>query len=208
MTKGKGTPATHKSTTAGRAKTQPGSGPAPATKPPAHMASKADDSDSAQPGIEETISASWDCQRGWRGQIPRPSRSVSCILSYHVHSFHYSFAVERAHMMPAARGIPGAPPRTFILRLLNFRDRDQVLCEARKMDVLNYEGAHLMIFPDYSIDTQKLRRSFVQVKLNLRNRHIKYSMLFPARLRVQDGETVWFFTSPEDASHWLTLPRG
>lgn len=47
-----------------------------------------------------------------------------------------------------------------------------------------------MIFPIYLIDTQKLCRSFDQVKLNLWNRHIKYS-------------------SPEDASQWLdSLPRG
>lgn len=66
-----------------------------------------------------------------------------------------------------------------------------------------------MIFPDYSGDTQKLIRSFDHVKLNLHNKKIKYSMLFPARLRVQDGETVRFFTSPEDASQCLEiLPRG
>lgn len=118
------------------------------------------------------------------------------------------FVVERAHRMPASRGAPGAPPRTFIFRLLNFRDRDLVLREARKLDALRYEASKIMIFPDYSVDTQRLRRSFDQVKLNLRNRKIKYSMLFPARLRVQDGETVRFFTSAEDASHWLdTLPK-
>lgn len=100
------------------------------------------------------------------------------------------FVVERAHSIPATRGVLGAPPRTFILKLLNFRDRDLVLREARKIEILRHEGAKLMIFPDYSVDTQKMRRSFDQVKLDLRNRKIKYSMLFPAQLRVQDGETV------------------
>lgn len=118
------------------------------------------------------------------------------------------FVVERAHRMPATRGPPGAPPRTFILKLLNFRDRDLVLRESRKIEQLRYEGAKLMIFPDFSIDTQKQRRSFDQVKMNLRNKKIKYSMLFPARLRVQDGERVRFFTSPEEASQWLeTIQR-
>lgn len=53
-----------------------------------------------------------------------------------------------------------------------------------------------MIFPDYSVDTQKLCRSLDHVKLNLRNKEIKYSMLFPTWLRVQDGKTVRFLTSP------------
>lgn len=123
--------------------------------------------------------------------------------------FSYFFVVKWAHRMPATRGILGAPPRTFILKLLNFRDRDLVLREARKIEILRHEGAELMIFPDYAVNTQKLWRSFDQVKLDLRNRKIKYSMLFPAQLRVQDGKTVHFFTSPEDAFQWLeTLPRG
>lgn len=101
--------------------------------------------------------------------------------------------------MPATQGPLGAPPRTFILKLLNFKDRDLVLREARKTEQLRHEGAKL-IFPDFSVDTQKMRHSFDHMKLNLRNKKIKYSMLFPARLRVQDGETVRFFTFPEDAS--------
>lgn len=102
--------------------------------------------------------------------------------------------------MPATRGRPGRPPLTFILRLLNFCDRDLVLREARNINTLTYEATKL---PDYSIDTQRLRRSFDHVKLNLCNKKIKYSMLFLVRLGVQDGETVCFFTSPEDASQWL-----
>lgn len=94
------------------------------------------------------------------------------------------------------------------MKLLNFRDRDLVLREARKIVVLHYESTKLIIFPDYSEGTQRQRRSFDHVKLNLRNRKIKYTMLFSARLRVQDSETVRFFTSPEEASHWLdSLPR-
>lgn len=104
-------------------------------------------------------------------------------------AFFPFFAVERAHRMPAARGPLGAPPRTFILRLLNYRDRDAVLRESRKMEALRFEGSHLMIFPDFSVETQKQRKSFDHVKQALRQRGFKYSMLFPARLRVQDGET-------------------
>lgn len=67
------------------------------------------------------------------------------------------FAVERAHRMPSVRGPPGAPPRTFIFRLLNFRDRDLVLREARKLEELRYENVKIMMFPDYSMETQRQR---------------------------------------------------
>lgn len=123
-------------------------------------------------------------------------------------AFSPHFAVERAHRMPPTRGPPGTPPRTFIFRLLNFRDRDLILREARKMADIRHEATRLMFFPDFSADTQRQRKSFDAVKQALRAKAIRYSMLFPARLRVQDGETVRFFTSPNEASHWLnTLPR-
>lgn len=122
--------------------------------------------------------------------------------------FSPHFVVERAHRMPPVRGPPGAPPRTFIFRLLNFRDRDLALREARKIPELRFENTKIMMFPDYSVDTQRLRRTFDHVKAQLRLKGLKYSMLFPARLRVIDGESSRYFTSPEEASRWLdTLPQ-
>lgn len=75
------------------------------------------------------------------------------------------------------------------------------------MQDIRHEAARLMFFPDFSVDTQKLRKSFDEAKQALRVKAIKYSMLFPAHLRVQNGESTWFFTSPVEASQWLnTLP--
>lgn len=57
------------------------------------------------------------------------------------------------------------------------------------------------------METQKLRRSFYAVKAALRAKGNKYSILFPAKLWVVDGETVHFFSSPKDsASRLETLP--
>lgn len=41
--------------------------------------------------------------------------------------------------------------------------------------------------------------------MSKRLKGICYSILFPARLKVQDGETTRFFTSPQGASAWLEL---
>lgn len=108
-------------------------------------------------------------------------------------AFSPQFVVERAHRMPPVCGPPGAPPRTVIFKLLNFRDQDMILREARKMDDIRHEDAHLMFFLDFSVDTQRRRKSFDAVKQSLRARNIKYSMLFPTRLRVVDGESSRFF---------------
>lgn len=77
--------------------------------------------------------------------------------------------------MPSASGPPGAPPRTFIFRLLNFRDRDLVLRVARRTGELRHENAKLMLFPDFSVETQRLWRTFDQVKAQLRS-EIQYDV--------------------------------
>lgn len=117
------------------------------------------------------------------------------------------FTIERAHRMPATRGPQGSPPRTFIFKMLHFKDRDMILREARALQELKYENTRLMIFPDFSMETQRQRKSFDTVRAKLRAKGIKYSMLFPARLRVEDGESTRFFTSPAEASSWIETVR-
>lgn len=80
--------------------------------------------------------------------------------------------------------------------MLNFRDRDEILRAACKAGDLRFQNGTLLFFLDYSMETQKACMSFDQIKVQLRARNIKYSILFPAKLRVQDGEMVRFFTSP------------
>lgn len=55
----------------------------------------------------------------------------------------------------------------------------------------------------FSGETQKLRRSFDSIKAGLCSKSIKYNVLFPAKLRVVDGEMIPVFTSPKDAADWL-----
>lgn len=99
------------------------------------------------------------------------------------------FTVERAHRIPPVLGPPDFNPCTLIFWMLDFRDRDEVLRAARRAGELKYQRASLLFFPDYSMKTQWLSRSFDQVKVALRARDIRYSILFPAKLRVQYGET-------------------
>lgn len=122
--------------------------------------------------------------------------------------FSPHFVVERAHRMPLARGPQGSPPHTFIFRLLNFRDRDLILREARKIEEQWFKNTKLKLFPDCPVETQRRHRTFDHVKTQHRTQGMKHSMLFPASLCVLDGESTKYFVSPEDASQWLeNLPR-
>ncbi|KAM9320225.1 LOW QUALITY PROTEIN: X-linked retinitis pigmentosa GTPase regulator [Gastrophryne carolinensis] len=83
------------------------------------------------------------------------------------------FVVERAHRIPFRPPPPGAPPRPFILKLLNFRDRDTILMAARKRRDILFDGAKLSFFPDFTSEVQKQRRSFNEVRARLRAKNIR-----------------------------------
>lgn len=118
-------------------------------------------------------------------------------------TFSSQFVAERAHRVPTKPLPPGAPPRPFLIKLLNYRDRDAALRAARQQGDLQYNGARVSLYPDYSAALQRQRSSFLGVKRRLRDLGIKYSMIFPAKLRIIDGDRPQFFERPEGALHWL-----
>lgn len=50
-------------------------------------------------------------------------------------AFSPIFSVERAHRVPGSPLPPGAPPRPFLFKLLNCKDRDAILFSARTLGV-------------------------------------------------------------------------
>uniref|UniRef100_A0A803KDP9 L1 transposable element RRM domain-containing protein n=1 Tax=Xenopus tropicalis TaxID=8364 RepID=A0A803KDP9_XENTR len=119
-------------------------------------------------------------------------------------TFSTMFVVERAHRVPTRPHPPGAPPRPFLLRMLNYRDRDAALKAARIKGPITFNGTTVSLYPDFSPTIQKQRATFTAIKRRLREAHIPYGMIYPARLRVQDGDRAQFFNSPAEADDWLT----
>lgn len=87
------------------------------------------------------------------------------------------FLVERAHRVPGGKPKPGAPPRPILARLFNFRDRDAILQTARVAPPIRIDNSVISFFPDYKAAVTKQRRSFLEVKKELRRRELAYSML-------------------------------
>lgn len=50
--------------------------------------------------------------------------------------------------MPAKHPPEGAPPRTFIAKLLNYRDRDVILRHFKDRGNIPFRNGHVMAFPD------------------------------------------------------------
>lgn len=60
------------------------------------------------------------------------------------------FAVEIAHRVPTTTSIPRAPPRPFLIKLLNYQDHDRMLAAARNIPKLTHDNAKISLYPDYS----------------------------------------------------------
>lgn len=73
---------------------------------------------------------------------------------------------------------------------------------ARLQGELKFDNVKLLIFPDYSVETQRQRKSFDHVRAMLWEKGVKYSMFFLTKLCVQDGDRVQFFTTPREAAAW------
>lgn len=118
-------------------------------------------------------------------------------------SFSPMFAVERAHRVPARPPPPGAPPRPFLFKLLNYKDRDAILHKARTTADLSVGNARISLYPDFSAEVQRRRAKFIDIKKRLRNLNVPYYMLYPAKLKVVVNGNAQFFDNPVAAMNWL-----
>ena len=65
------------------------------------------------------------------------------------------------------------------------------------------DNAIVNLYPDFTLQVQRQRRDFLEVKRALRQQELRYAMLFPAKLRVVADGKVHFFTDPDGAWQWL-----
>ncbi|KAJ1083064.1 hypothetical protein NDU88_003224 [Pleurodeles waltl] len=90
-----------------------------------------------------------------------------------------------------------------IAKLLHYRDRDVLLQRAREVSPFQIDNALVTLFPDFAVEVQSKRASYLAVKMALRDAGVQYALLFPATMRVTcDGSSV-FIKSPEEVWEWL-----
>lgn len=119
-----------------------------------------------------------DWSQGAEGRSPETFLEKCLIDTFGREKFSSTFVVERARRIPLTPGPPGSPPRTFIAKLLNFRDRDAVLQLTRELGHLTIQNATISVYPDFSVNIQKGRAKFIVAKRKLHELSIKYSMLY------------------------------
>lgn len=98
------------------------------------------------------------------------------------------FEIERVHRIQARRPVPSERPRTIIAAFLRYEDSQTILRTAREKQRIAWEGKQIMIFPDYSRETQEKRDAFRQCKRTLHELGIKFRLLYPAMLTIYVGD--------------------
>ena len=112
--------------------------------------------------------------------------------------------LERAHRALGPRPVAGKPPRPFVVCFHKYQEKERALQWARTHEV-KLNGFTLRIYPDLSSALVKKRAAFKAVKQKLYEKNVKFSLLYPTRLRVEFGKETFFFTSPGEASDFYDL---
>lgn len=99
-----------------------------------------------------------------------------------------TYVVERAHQVPMVRRTVGAPPRPFLVKFLNFQDRDCILSEARKHPTLKYENTAVHFYPDFPQTYRKKRKTFQDVRRRLCEKRVA---IWYAISKLPEGGPRW-----------------
>lgn len=84
---------------------------------------------------------------------------------------------------PTVSPPPGTPPHTFIAKILQTsRTGTKLYVSLESGETFLFGNIHLAVFPDFSNEVQRQQSWFQEVKRRMRVQHLKYAMLFPARL--------------------------
>ncbi|KAL7383682.1 hypothetical protein ABVT39_021618 [Epinephelus coioides] len=112
--------------------------------------------------------------------------------------------IERAHRSPTTRRQDAkAGPRPILVKFLLLQDKVKILRLAKAKKELFFSGVRIYIYPDYSAAVLQKWREFNNIKKKLRELNIKYSLLYPATLKVTTNGKSRLFCCPEDVETFL-----
>uniref|UniRef100_A0A8C4RNA6 L1 transposable element RRM domain-containing protein n=1 Tax=Erpetoichthys calabaricus TaxID=27687 RepID=A0A8C4RNA6_ERPCA len=101
------------------------------------------------------------------------------------------------------RGLNNSKHRTFIVRFEKLQSNLNVMSLLRQKQEIMFENNLICIFLDFSPSTATKCASFYNIKQHLRKADIRYSLLYPAKLKVEIQGKHYIFTSREEADKEL-----
>lgn len=136
----------------------------------------------------------------------RPTEFVSKLIPKLLGDEHFPHPVmvDRAHRSLQPKPATGTRPRTILARIHHFQQKELILRLGRQQS-MEYNGGKVLIFPDYTSEVMAQWRAFKKVLQALRDKGLKYSLRYPAKLYVYPGEDEEpkIFVDPEEATKFL-----
>lgn len=111
--------------------------------------------------------------------------------------------LERAHRVLAPKPKTTAPPRSIMVRFLDFSMKQVVLQQAWKQRDVTFRGQRVYYDQDYSPEVQRKRKQVREVIKKLREKDIKAQSPYPAQLKVFLDTGVKVFPSLLEAQLFL-----
>lgn len=107
--------------------------------------------------------------------------------------------IERAHRSLGSKPAPSAPPRSIIVRFLDYTVKEATLRQAWSQKQVMFQGKPIYFDQDYSPDVQKKRAKVREVIKQLKEKGVQARCRFPAQLRVNLDSGVKTFPSLVEA---------
>lgn len=134
----------------------------------------------------------------------RPTEFVSNLIPKLLgdDNFAKPVVIDRAHRIQQPKPPEGSRPRMMIARVHLTQDKEKIMRLGRQRS-MEYEGNRILIFPDYSAEVMEQRRRFREVLQLLREKEIRHSLRFPARLHIDHEGQVKTFNDPDEAKTFI-----
>lgn len=113
--------------------------------------------------------------------------------------------IERAHRALAPAPAPDKPPRSVLVRFLQYSQREAVLRAALKKRNINHGGFQLWFYPHLSAGILRQRREFDAVGKALARPNKYRGFAYPARLWCLHEGQIRLFDTPESAAEFLNF---
>lgn len=119
-------------------------------------------------------------------------------------NFPTPLVIERCHRTGRKDNSRAKGPRPILVKFHYFQDKPRIMKLSREKNVpLEYNGARVHIYPGFSAGLVQRRREYDAAKKKLRDRDIKYALIFPCTLRVVHAGKTQFFRTPDEVETFL-----
>ncbi len=115
--------------------------------------------------------------------------------------------VQEAYRTPNRLDQKKTSPRHIIIKTQNIQNKERILRAAKEKGQVTYKGKPIRLTPDFSMETMKARRSWIDVLQKLRDHGCKPRLLYPAKLSFTiNGENKIFQDKSKFKQYVATNP--